>query len=235
VSADFLEGPKICLVIPALNEAHAIGLVLDQVPSELVDTVIVVDNGSTDDTSSIALARGARVLFEPRRGYGNACLAAIEFLKEIKPEVVVFMDGDYSNDPKEIDRIVKPLLKGDADLVMGRRAPSRMERGSMPFHARLGNRIALILLRLLLGYSFSDLGPLRAIAWKDLQKLGMKDRKSGWTIEMMIKAARMDLRISEVDVGYRKRIGKSKISGSLIGSVKAGYGIISTIARYAVG
>ena len=229
-----MKEPRICLVVPALNEANAIGKVLGEVSGEVVDMVIVVDNGSTDDTSSIALSYGAEVLFEPKRGYGNACLAATRFLEKIRPEIVVFMDGDYSSYPREIDKIVKPILKGNYDLVIGRRTQSKMERGAMPFHARLGNRIAVILLRLLQGYSFSDLGPFRAITWKNLQRLDMKSQTFGWTVEMMIKAARLNLRILEVDVSYRRRIGKSKISGSLAGSVRAGFRIISTIVRYSL-
>ena len=221
--------PKICLVIPALNESSAIGKVLEQVPREVVDEVIVVDNGSTDDTSSVALSYGAKVLFEPRRGYGNACLAAVTFLEEVEPEIVVFIDGDFSSDPREIDGIVKPILKGEVDLVIGNRTHSRMGKGSMPLHARLGNKLALVLLRILCGKSFSDLGPFRAITWKSLKSLGMKDQSYGWNVEMMIKALRMNLRIKEVDVSYRKRIGKSKISGTPVGSIKAGYLIISTI------
>jgi len=232
VSSGSLVRPKICLVIPALNEASAIGRVLDQTPRELVDEVIVVDNGSTDDTSEIALAHGARVLFEPRRGYGNACLAALRFLEKTEPEIVVFMDGDYSSDPKELHRLVRPLVRGDADLVIGNRTPSRMERGSMPFHARLGNWIALILLKLLHGGSFADLGPFRAITWSSLKRLNVKDQTFGWNVEMMVKALRLNLRVVEVDVSYRRRVGKSKISGTLTGSLRAGYRIILTIMRH---
>ena len=200
--------PRICLVIPALNESSAIGKVLEQVPREVVDEVIVVDNGSTDGTSSVALSHGAKVLFEPRRGYGNACLAAMTFLEEVEPEIVVFIDGDFSSDPREIDEILKPILKGEVDLVIGNRTRSRMAKGSLPLHARLGNKFALVLLRILYGKGFSDLGPFRAITWKSLKSLGMKDQTYGWNVEMMIKALRMNLRIMEVDVSYRKRIGK---------------------------
>jgi len=219
-------------VIPALNESSAIGKVLDQIPREVVDEVIVVDNGSTDDTSSVALSHGAKVLSELRRGYGNACLAAMGFLEKVEPEIVAFIDGDFSSDPREVDGIVKPILKGDADLVIGNRAPSKMAKGAMPLHARVGNKFALVLLRVLHGKSFSDLGPFRAITWKSLKRLDMRDRTYGWNVEMMIKALRMNLRIKEVDVSYKKRIGKSKISGTPIGSIKAGYRIISTIIHY---
>lgn len=224
--------PRICLVIPALNEASAIGGVLDEVPGELIDEVIVVDNGSTDDTSQVAKAHNAEVLSEPRRGYGNACLAAMRFLETLRPEIVVFMDGDHSSDAGEIGELVRPLLKGDADLVIGRRVSCKMEQGAMPVHAKLGNRLALSLLKHFYGRSFADLGPLRAITWESLQTLGMKDRTYGWNVEMMIKALQSNMRILEVDVSYRKRIGRSKISGSLIGSVKAGYRIIVTIIGY---
>jgi glycosyltransferase involved in cell wall biosynthesis len=219
-------------VIPALNESSAIGKVLDEVPREIVDEVLVVDNGSTDDTASVALSHGAKVLFEPRRGYGNACLAAIKFLEGVEPEVVIFIDGDYSSDPGEVDRVLRPILRGEADLVIGNRAPQMMGEGSMPLHARIGNRLALELLRILYGRSFSDLGPFRAIRWRSLKSLGMKDQTYGWNVEMMIKAFRMGLRIKEVDVSYRRRIGRSKISGAPIASIKAGCRIILTIIRH---
>ncbi|MBS7622733.1 glycosyltransferase [Candidatus Bathyarchaeota archaeon] len=227
-----MRRPRLCLVIPALNESQAIGKVLDEVPREIVDEVLVVDNGSTDDTASLALSHGAKVLFEPRRGYGNACLAAIRYLEGIEPEVVIFIDGDYSSDPREVDLVLRPILRGEADLVIGNRAPSMMEEGSMPLHARLGNRLALVLLRILYGRSFSDLGPFRAIRWIGLKSLGMKDQTYGWNVEMMIKASKMGLRIVEVDVSYRRRIGRSKISGTPVGSMKAGYRIIMTIIRH---
>ena len=175
-----------------------------------------------------------KVLIEPRRGYGSACLAAVRFLEEIGPETVVFMDADYSSDPREIDALVRPLLKGDIDLVIGCRTPSKRERDSMSLHVKWGNKLALILLKLLYHHSFNDLGPFRAITWRSLQRLGMEDEAFGWPIEMMIKALKLNLRIVEVDVSCRKRIGKSKISGTLMGSVKAGYGILSTILRYAI-
>lgn len=226
--------PRICLVIPALNEAPAIGKVLDEVPRELVDEITVVDNGSTDETSNVATAHGAKVIFEPRKGYGSACLAGIRSLQETAPEIVVFMDGDYSSEPKEIDKIIKPILKDNADMVIGCRESSRMEKGLMPFHAKCGNRLAMILIRLLHGRSFSDPGPFRAISWRNLESLNMKDQRYGWNVEMMIKAVKMNLRIVEVEVSYRKRIGKSKISGSLVSSIKAGYHIISKIIRYSI-
>ncbi|MEM2942881.1 MAG: glycosyltransferase [Candidatus Bathyarchaeia archaeon] len=230
-----MRRPRLCLVIPALNESSAIGEVLAEVPREIVDEVVVVDNGSTDDTASVALGHGAKVIFEPRRGYGNACLAAVRYLDGIEPEVVIFIDGDYSSDPGEIDRVLRPILRGEADMVIGNRAPSMMEEGAMPLHARLGNRLALALLRILYGRSFSDLGPFRAIRWRSLKSLGMKDQTYGWNVEMMIKAFRMGLRVAEVDVSYRRRIGRSKISGAPINSIKAGYRIILTVIRYLFG
>lgn len=223
--------PKVCLIIPALNESSAIGKVIDDIPNELVDKVIIVDNGSTDDTSNIAKSHGATVILESRRGYGNACLAGISSLEKIQPEIVAFIDGDYSSDPKEIDKILMPILKDEADLVIGYRSSSKMEKESMPLHAKFGNWFALSLINLLYGRLFEDLGPFRAIKWSSFKSLKMKSPTYGWTVEMMVKALRRKMRITEVEVSYRKRIGKSKISGTVTGTMKAGYHIIATIIR----
>jgi glycosyltransferase involved in cell wall biosynthesis len=223
--------PKVCLIIPALNESSAIGAVIDDIPNELVDKVIIVDNGSTDDTSNIAKSHGATVILESKRGYGNACLAGISFLEKLQPEIIVFIDGDYSSDPKEIDKILMPILKNEADLVIGYRSSLKMEKASMPLHAKFGNWFALSLINLLYGRSFADLGPFRAIKWNSLKSLKMKSPTYGWTVEMMVKALRKKMRITEVEVSYRKRIGKSKISGTVTGTMKAGYCIITTIIK----
>lgn len=227
-----LGRPKVCLIIPALNESSAIGKVIEDIPNELVDKVIVVDNGSTDNTSNVAKSHGAIVIVEPRRGYGNACLAGISFLEKFSPEIVVFIDGDYSSDPKEIDKVLIPILKDEADLVIGCRVSTKMEKEAMPLHARLGNWFALNLIKIIYEHSFSDPGPFRAIKWENLKNLQMESPTHGWTVEMMIKALRSNMRIAEVEVSYRKRIGKSKISGTVTGTIKAGYNIIATIIHY---
>jgi glycosyltransferase involved in cell wall biosynthesis len=221
--------PKVCLIIPALNESSAIGKVIDDIPNELVDKVIIVDNGSTDNTSNIAKTHGATVILETKRGYGNACMAGISFLEKLPPEIVAFIDGDYSSDPKGIDKVLMPILKDEADLVIGCRSSSKMEKGSMPLHAKFGNWFALSLINMLYGRSFEDLGPFRAIKWENLKSLKMKSPTYGWTVEMMVKALRRKMRITEVEVSYRKRIGKSKISGTVTGTMKAGYHIVATI------
>ncbi|WP_455369444.1 glycosyltransferase family 2 protein [[Eubacterium] cellulosolvens] len=227
-----LRRPKVCLIIPALNESSAIGKVIDDIPKELVEKIIVVDNGSADNTSNVAKTHGAIVILESRRGYGNACLAGISFLEKLPPEIVVFIDGDYSSDPKEIDKVLMPIIKDEADLAIGCRASSKMEKGSMPLHARLGNWFALNLIKIIYKHSFSDLGPFRAIKWENLKNLKMKSPTYGWTVEMMVKALRKKMRIAEVEVSYRKRIGKSKISGTVTGTMKAGYNIVATIIRH---
>jgi glycosyltransferase involved in cell wall biosynthesis len=224
--------PKVCLIIPALNESSAVGKVIDDVPKELVDKVIVVDNGSTDNTSKVAKTHGATVISESRKGYGNACLAGIVFLEKLRPEIVVFIDGDYSSDPKEIDKVLMPILKDEADLVIGCRASYKMEKGAMPIHAKFGNWFALSLIKIIYKYQFSDPGPFRAIRWENLKSLEMESPTYGWTVEMMVKALRKKMRITEVEVSYRKRIGKSKISGTITGTLKAGYRIVATIIRY---
>lgn len=217
-------------LIPALNEAGAIGRVLDALPRPPLRRVVVCDNGSTDGTAEIALGRGAEVVREPRRGYGAACLRGMEALAGDPPDVVLFLDGDLSDDPADAARILEPVLSGRADLVIGSRALGRRERGSLTPQARFGNWLATRLLRLLYGARFTDLGPFRAIRYDALLALAMRDRDFGWTVEMQVKAARAGLRAEEVPVRYRRRVGTSKISGTLAGSVRAGAKILSTIA-----
>ena len=217
-------------VIPALNEAEAIGEVLDAVPRPPVRRVIVCDNGSSDGTPDVARAHGAVVVLEERRGYGAACLRALAALEADPPEVVLFLDGDRSDDPAEATRILEPIFAGRADLVIGSRTLGHADPGSLTPQARFGNWLATRLLRLLYRARYTDLGPFRAIRYSSLQSLAMRDRDFGWTVEMQIKAARARLRSEEVPVRYRRRIGRSKISGTVLGTVRAGFKILGTIA-----
>jgi glycosyltransferase involved in cell wall biosynthesis len=234
---ELMHGPvntpsaRIAIIIPALNEEQSLPRVLADIPARLLADVIVVDNGSTDRTAEVALAGGARVVEQAERGYGAACLAGIAALRE--PEVVTFLDADYSDFPEELPQVLAPILSGEADLVIGSRLLGRREPGALPPHSLFGNWLASRLLRLLYGQRVTDLGPFRAIRATALAALGMEDRGYGWTVEMQIKAARAGLRVVEVPVRYRKRIGTSKITGSLRASVKAGCVILGTLFKYA--
>ena len=221
----------IAVIIPAYNEEAAIGKVLKAIPRSLVKQVIVVDNGSTDGTSARALQVGAELVREPRRGYGQACLSGIGALKNI--DIVVFLDGDYSDYPEEMEALLTPIEQGTADLVIGSRTLGEREKGALLPQARFGNALATWLIRRLFGVQYSDLGPFRAIRFDTLQRLRMEDRNFGWTVEMQVKAARLGVQIVEVPVRYRRRIGISKISGTLSGSMRAGYKILWTIFRFA--
>lgn len=226
---------EIAVVIPALNEEQSIPLVLGALPSAWVDAVLVVDNGSSDRTAQVARANGATVVSEPRRGYGSACLRGLAELAGRPggpPDVVVFLDADYSDHPGELPLLVLPILDGDFDLVLGSRLSGCRDPGAMPPQSVWGNRLACYLMRRLLGAHYTDLGPFRAIRWEALERLGMADRDFGWTIEMQIKAARQGLRVREVPVSYRRRVGTSKISGTVRGTILAGSKILLTIARY---
>lgn len=230
------KGPmKAALIIPALNEEAAIGPVLDELPAERFCSVIVADNGSTDRTRREAATRGARVTVEPRRGYGAACLSAMRALPD-DAEIVVFMDGDGSDDPADLDRLLRPIRDGQADFVVGSRVLARSGSNALHRHQRLGNWLATRLLRLLLGHRYTDLGPFRAIRADCLRRLRMRDRGYGWTVEMQIRALRAGLRIAEVPVTHRPRLaGHSKVSGSVKASLLAGCKILWTVARGAAG
>jgi len=236
VTRDAGEPSCVTVIVPALDEADSIPVVLRDLPP--VQRVIVVNNGSTDATAAVAFAHGATVVHEPQRGYGAACLrglAAIEDLihaGEPPPQVVAFLDADYSDSPELLPNLVEPILSGRVDFVIGSRLQGPREAGAMPAQSVLGNRLACLLLRCLFGVRYTDLGPFRAIGYKALCGLRMCDRNYGWTIEMQIKAARAGLRIEEVPVPYRRRIGQSKISGTFAGSVKAGTKILYMIAKY---
>jgi hypothetical protein len=226
------------VVIPAFNEEVSLPRVLADIPSTLVRDVVVVDNGSSDATTRVAAYAGAHVVYEPRRGYGAACLRGLAELArrpEGPPEIVVFLDADHSDHPEEMPALVAPILAEEADLVLGSRLRGEREPGAMPPHSVWGNRLACALMRLLFGARYTDLGPFRAIRWSALQRLDMCDRGFGWTVEMQIKAVRFGLRVREVPVSYRRRIGTSKISGTLSGTVGAGSKILYLIARYGLG
>jgi glycosyltransferase involved in cell wall biosynthesis len=216
-----------CLVIPALNEAAVIGDVVRRVPTDVVAEVIVVDNGSTDDTGAVASRAGARVVVEPRRGYGAACWAGVEALTS-DTTIVAFLDGDGSQRPEELPRVLAPVLEGQADLVLGLR---RMT-GTHPIHASVGTRLVAALVAWRFGVRLRDLGPFRAIRVDLLRRLGMRDRAFGWPVEMVVKAAALGARIVEVDVTHAARQGgRSKVSGTLRGSVRAGYAFLTTAVR----
>lgn len=223
---------NVTVIIPVLNEEHSIGAVLSHIPQEYSQDVIVVDNGSTDRTAKIAAERGAHVVSEPVRGYGGACLRGISQIRNA--DIVVFLDGDFSDFPEEMPLLVEPIAQGHADMVIGSRALGRHEADALPSHAAFGNRLAGWLIWRLFGHRYSDLGPFRAIRYTSLQSLAMADRNYGWTVEMQVKAVRHRLRILEVPVSYRKRVGTSKISGTLLGSIKAGAKIIWTIFKYGI-
>lgn len=223
---------RISVIIPAFNEQDSIAKVLEDIPQGLVHEVIVVDNGSTDATAERARAAGARVIREPRKGYGSACLAGMAALDG--PDIVVFIDGDYSDHPEEMTQLVQPILDDAADMVIGSRTLGEHEKGALLPQARFGNALATWLLRLLYGADFTDLGPFRAICYDKLLEIGMQDTNFGWTVEMQIKAAQHGLRSQEIPVSYRKRIGVSKVTGTLSGTVRASYKILYTIFKYSV-
>jgi glycosyltransferase involved in cell wall biosynthesis len=221
---------RAALIIPALDEEPAIGQTLDRVPRDLYCAIIVADNGSRDRTAEIAREHGATVVSEPERGYGAACLRAISALPD-SVEAVVFMDADSSDDPAEAVLLLEPIYEGRADLVIGSRTLGQAEKGALEPHQVLGNRLATGIIRVFYGHRYTDLGPFRAIRTEALRKLAMRDRNYGWTIEMQIKALRHKLRVAEVPVSYRRRVGVSKISGNWRASIAAGTTIIWTAFR----
>ena len=222
--------PRIITIIPALNEQASIGRVIADLP-EMISMVIVGNNGSTDRTADVAREHGALVVDQPERGYGAACLAALDEARKHEPDIILFIDGDYSDDPTEASDVLQPILDGTADLVIGSRATGESERGSLTPPQRFGNWLSTRLIRLFWGVRFTDLGPFRAVTWEALESLHMADRNFGWTVEMQIKAAKHRLRCTEIPVRYRYRIGVSKVSGTIKGSVMAGVIILKTIAK----
>ena len=224
---------RIDVIIPAFNEEASLPLVLGSIPKPPVDRIVVVDNNSTDRTSNVAQANGATVVFESAPGYGSACLAGLDYLRHHDPpEIVVFLDADFSDHPEELPDLVQPIVTRQADLVIGSRVLGNRQPGALLPQARAGNLIACALIRLLYGHHYTDLGPFRAMRWAALEELQMQDRDFGWTAEMQVKAVRQDLHVVEVPVSYRKRIGVSKITGTVRGTLMAGYKILWTVLRY---
>jgi len=221
---------RVSVIIPVFNEQEGIVSVLRDIPEGLVSEVIVVDNGSTDRTAQLAAQAGARVVRESRRGYGSACLAGIAAADQ--PDILVFLDGDYSDHPDEMPLLLDPILRGEADLVIGSRMLGKREPGALLPQAWFGNWLATRLIRLLFGVRFTDLGPFRAVRREALERIGMGDTTFGWTVEMQVKAARLRLRTAEAPVSYRRRKGVSKITGTVSGTVRAGYKILYTIFRH---
>ena len=224
---------NIGVIIPAFNEGNSVGNVIRDIP-EWVDTIVVVNNNSTDETKINANKAGAIVIDEPINGYGRACLKGIAFFQNYqdKPNIIVFIDADYSDYPEEMEQLVKPIIDENMDLVIGTRALGNREKGSMTFPQIFGNWLATSLLRLIYGVKYTDLGPFRAIKYEKLLALNMSDKTYGWTVEMQLKAAKHKMKITEVPVNYRKRIGFSKISGTVKGTILAGYKILATIFKY---
>ncbi len=229
-----MTSPSILVIIPAFNEENSVGSVVRDIPAGLTNEIVVVNNNSNDQTAVEAARAGATVLNEPVQGYGRACLRGIAYARnrQQRPDIIVFIDADYSDYPGEMTQVVGPILTGDADLVIGSRALGQRESGSMTFPQVFGNGLATTLMRWMYGVRYTDLGPFRAIRFDSLLALDMQDTTYGWTVEMQLKAAKKGLRITEVPVSYRKRIGFSKISGTVKGAVGAGYKIITTIFKY---
>lgn len=227
-----MNSPVVSVVIPAFNEEKAIANVIRDIPEDVVTHVIVVNNNSTDNTARIAEDAGAIVLHEPNKGYGWACLRGIAHAKDLNTDIIVFLDGDYSDFPQEIPIVIKPILDNEADMVIGSRVLGKREKGSLTPQQVFGNWLATKLVRVFYRAKFTDLGPFRAITMNALEKLKMSDKTYGWTIEMQIKAAKQKLRFCEVPVNYKKRIGKSKVSGTVKGTVFAGIKIIFAVFKY---
>jgi len=221
---------KISVVIPAFNEEQAIGEVVRAVPMDRIHDIVVVDNGSTDDTATQASLAGARVVFEPRPGYGSACLAGAQAAAEA--DVLVFLDGDRSDDPRQLETVAAPVLDNRADLVIGSRIKGTLEKGAMPLHGRLGNRFVVSLLRRFYGANITDIGSFRAIKSQTLFGLEMEQMTYGWPVEMVVKAARKGLRIQSVPINYRRRIGKSKVTGTIRGTILATYYMFFVPLKY---
>ncbi len=225
--------PLIKVIIPAYNEEASIANVINDIPN-CVDEIIVVNNNSTDDTEKNAKAAGATVLLEKQKGYGNACLNGLSYIskQEIKPEIIVFLDGDYSDYPEELLKIIEPIIENDIDFVIGSRVKRLREKGSMTIPQIFGNWLATFLMKILFNATFTDLGPFRAIKYNKLLDINMIDKTYGWTIEMQLKVLKHNFSYIEVPVKYRNRIGVSKVSGTIKGAIFAGIKILGWIFKY---
>lgn len=221
------------VIIPVYNEEDSIGKVISEIPDTIVRNVVVCNNGSKDRTAAVAEAHGAIVVHQPEKGYGNACLKGMEYISnlEIKPDIIVFLDGDYSDYPSEMVDLIKPIVIENVDMVIGSRALGEMQSGAMMPQQIFGNWLATTLIRIIYSYEFTDLGPFRAVKYPVLMGMKMEDKTFGWTVEMQVKAAKMKLKTTEVAVRYRKRIGKSKVSGTIKGTILAGHKILWTIFK----
>ena len=226
------QNMRISVVIPAYNEEKSIPLVIKDIPKDWIDEVIVVSNNSTDNTDEAAREAGATVLRENRKGYGWACLLGIDHAVNQQSDIIVFLDGDYSDYPQQIPEVLAPMLNDDIDMVIGSRALGNKEKGSMTLPQIFGNWLATNMMRLFYGVQYTDLGPFRAIKVDKLLELNMSDKTYGWTIEMQIKAAKKGLTYKEVPVNYKNRIGKSKVSGTVKGTIMAGVKIIGAVFKY---
>lgn len=230
-----LKSPIIDVIIPAYNEEKSIGLVIADIPRDLVREIIVCNNNSSDQTAMVARQAGATVVDQPQKGYGSACLKGMDHIsrksEQEQPDIVIFLDGDYSDHPEEIPLLIHPILEKNMDMVIGSRALGDMERGAMMPQQVFGNWLATTLIRLFYNYHFTDLGPFRAIRWDKLQALQMEDPDFGWTVEMQVKAAKYKLKCTEIPVRYRKRVGVSKVSGTIRGTILAGHKILWTIFK----
>lgn len=224
---------KTAVIIPAYNEEKSIGKVINSLPYDLIEEIVVVNNNSTDNTVESAKNAGATVLTELFQGYGAACLNGIEYCNNKEFDIILFVDGDYSDYPEEAAEILKPIIEGKYDFVLGSRRLGKRETGALPIQSQFGSIIAGFLIQMFWGFKFTDLGPFRAIKLESLNKLKMEDKWYGWTVEMQIKAAREKMRILEIPVSYRVRIGKSKVTGTIKGTVMASIIILSTIFKYA--
>ena len=221
---------RVSVVIPTHNEAESIGRVLADLPADIVSEVLVVDSNSTDGTAEIAATMGARVLYESRRGYGRACLTGISNVQN--PDIVVFLDGDYSDRPAQLPLLLAPIIEGRADITLGSRVVAQQNHAALRWHQRFGNRLAAILIRFLYRVQITDLGPFRAARVDVLHALDLEQATYGWAVEMILKGAKAGFRIVEVPVSYHPRIGTSKISGTVRGTIGAGWYILTLIGRY---
>ena len=230
-----MQQPIINVIIPAYNEGHAIGHVIKDIP-QIVKEIIVVNNNSTDNTQNAAKTAGATVINEPKRGYGYACLCGMNYisLQETKPDIIVFLDGDYSDYPQQLSQLVAPIIEKDIDLVIGARVRALREKGAMTYPQKFGNWLATKLMKLFFGARFTDLGPFRAIKYSKLLALHMEDKTYGWTVEMQLKAVKQKYSYVEVPMKYRNRIGVSKVSGTLKGAIFAGIKILTWIFKYSL-